>query len=61
MTIGFRILMRMFGCPGGQALLALTPCAGQSNAAVDAAIAAAGFPPPRSVDREGLHCVIAAA
>jgi len=44
---------------GGQAVIAFTPYAGQSNDAVEAAIAAAGFDPPRTVEREGLHCVIA--
>lgn len=45
--------------PGGQVVLAFTPYAGQSNEAVEAAIAAAGFDPPRVVARDGLHCVIA--
>jgi ubiquinone/menaquinone biosynthesis C-methylase UbiE len=45
--------------PGGQVALAFTPCAGQSNDAIEAAIAAGGFAAPRTVEREGLHCVIA--
>jgi ubiquinone/menaquinone biosynthesis C-methylase UbiE len=44
---------------GGRVVLAFTPYAGQSNAAVSAAIAAAGFGPPRIVERDGLHCVAA--
>jgi ubiquinone/menaquinone biosynthesis C-methylase UbiE len=45
--------------PGGQVVLAFTAFAGQSNDAVEAAIAVAGFDPPRIVERESLHCVIA--
>jgi ubiquinone/menaquinone biosynthesis C-methylase UbiE len=45
--------------PGGQVVLGFTPFAGQSNDAVEAAIAAAGFAPASIIEREGLHCVIA--
>jgi ubiquinone/menaquinone biosynthesis C-methylase UbiE len=44
--------------PGGQVVLAFTPFAGQSDAAVAAAIEAAGFTAPRIVEREGLRCAI---
>jgi ubiquinone/menaquinone biosynthesis C-methylase UbiE len=57
-TAGMREVRRVLK-PGGQAVLAFTPYAGQSNAAVEAAVAAAGFDPPRVVARDDLHCVIA--
>jgi ubiquinone/menaquinone biosynthesis C-methylase UbiE len=57
-AVGMSELRRVLK-PGGTIVLAFAPFAGQSNEAVEAAVAAAGFAPPQIVEREGLHCVIA--